>query len=51
MARCPPSSWAFILVACAAGLMSRAALGAPSDAAALRLRNESIDTDYLATNF
>ncbi len=51
MARCPLSSWAFLLAGCAAGLTSRAALGAPSDAAAVELRNESIETDYLATNF
>jgi hypothetical protein len=51
MARFPLSPWALLLAAGATGLMSRAALGAPSDAAALKLRSESIDADYLATNF
>jgi hypothetical protein len=46
--------WACVVVGCIAALTVRPALGAPrapNDAAALKLRDEAIDTDYLATNF
>jgi hypothetical protein len=45
-------SWAACVVAGSiAGLTARTALAAPSDAAALKLREQAISTDYLATNF
>jgi hypothetical protein len=46
--------WACVVLGCVAALTARPALGAPrapNDAAALKLRDEAIDTDYLATNF
>jgi hypothetical protein len=44
-------SWACFAVLGAVGLTSRASFGAPNDAAALKVRDDAIYTDYLATNF
>jgi hypothetical protein len=44
-------SWACVAAGCVVGLVARPAFCEPSDAAALKLRNEAIYTDYLATNF
>ena len=46
--------WACVVVGCIAALTARPAFAAPTapnDAAALKMRDEAIDTDYLATNF
>jgi hypothetical protein len=46
--------WACVLAGCIAAFSAHTALAAPTapnDAAALKLRDEAIDTDYLATNF
>jgi hypothetical protein len=46
--------WACVVVGSIVALTGRPAFGAPpapNDAAALKLRDDAIDTDYLATNF
>ncbi len=46
-----PSKWVLAIAACVVPLFARVALGAPKDAAAQKLRQQAIYTDYLATNF
>jgi hypothetical protein len=44
-------SWACVATAAFVVLVARTASAAPNDAEALKLRDQAIDTDYLATNF